>query len=434
MKKKLNIAVLPFFFITIAQPLGAYTYPYPIVHLSPFMAATFSFQQPDLHSRYEAAPGFLFGIGASNIIASHFYTQLFLDTALSRPQREDIAFSSHCDIVLTGGYHFAPFPFLLVTPHAGGGVVFHYNYIDLLVNPHLTAGCLFDVNIVKNTSVFFSFDTSLQLSNGWPLMFRFHIGLKNRYRIIPGIPEKAKAWIGVSPPLFSPDGDDRNDIAEISLHVLTFSHIDEWELHILDPMHHRFRSFSGTEPVPGKILWDGYSDDEELVESAMTYYVEFSLSDEFGRKTEARAVINTGILVHETETAFNVRIPSITFPPFSASLVIDGDEATTEKNREILDHLAELFSTQFGGYSIRIEGHANHLDWADPEKKKIEQEEVLLPLSLVRAEAVRDALVVRGIDAGRLTVRGVGGDMPIVPFDDTDNVWKNRRVEFIFEK
>ena len=65
---------------------------------------------------------------------------------------------------------------------------------------------------------------------------------------------------------------------------------------------------------------------------------------------------------------------------------------------------------------------------------KTEQEQELLPLSKLRAEAIRAALVAEGIEAARVSTTGVGAAEPIVPFSDLDNRWKNRRVEFILVK
>jgi outer membrane protein OmpA-like peptidoglycan-associated protein len=45
-----------------------------------------------------------------------------------------------------------------------------------------------------------------------------------------------------------------------------------------------------------------------------------------------------------------------------------------------------------------------------------------------------DYLVGLGVERARLSSVGIGGDRPIVPFEDRDNWWKNRRVDFILER
>jgi OOP family OmpA-OmpF porin len=52
-------------------------------------------------------------------------------------------------------------------------------------------------------------------------------------------------------------------------------------------------------------------------------------------------------------------------------------------------------------------------------------------LSRQRAEAVRDALIARGIDARRLAVQGFGADRPLAGNDDEAGRARNRRVELV---
>jgi len=70
---------------------------------------------------------------------------------------------------------------------------------------------------------------------------------------------------------------------------------------------------------------------------------------------------------------------------------------------------------------IRIEGHTDSTGSA----------ELNLRLSRERAEAVRDALVRLGIDAGRITAVGMGEDFPIASNATGDGRARNRRVDVI---
>jgi len=99
-----------------------------------------------------------------------------------------------------------------------------------------------------------------------------------------------------------------------------------------------------------------------------------------------------------------------------------------EASRETLDQIADLLQ-EYPNQSIRVEGHAVHI-YQEGDRAQREQEEVLLPLSEERAQAVVDALVERGIDEGRLSAAGRGGSEPLVPHDNREERWKNRRVEF----
>ena len=82
-------------------------------------------------------------------------------------------------------------------------------------------------------------------------------------------------------------------------------------------------------------------------------------------------------------------------------------------------------------YRVRVEGHANPtVNPDDIEGRQREQALELLPISGMRAQAIVDELVKLGADPGRLEVRSRGGEHPVAAWEDHDNWWKNRRVEF----
>ena len=127
-----------------------------------------------------------------------------------------------------------------------------------------------------------------------------------------------------------------------------------------------------------------------------------------------------GKVVAETE---------VYFPAYSADLsLVEAPKALL--NTRNLDRLADALKP-VSGAKILVTGHANKVFWQDVAKGDREQREVLVPLSLARAEAVRDALVHRGIDPTVFSVTGVGAEGAVAPFGDLVNNWKNRRVEFV---
>lgn len=72
---------------------------------------------------------------------------------------------------------------------------------------------------------------------------------------------------------------------------------------------------------------------------------------------------------------------------------------------------------------IRIEGHTDSSGGAAINQA----------LSLRRAQAVRDALVAKGVDASRIEVAGVGSAQPVAPNSTAEGRARNRRVEVILE-
>ena len=228
---------------------------------------------------------------------------------------------------------------------------------------------------------------------------------------------------------FSPDNDGVNDELTIGLKVDDPVAIDSWQITILDPEQHPFTSFAGKGAPSEKIIWNGTSSTGELVQSAEDYPMTFTIKDELGNVTTVQKTIPVDILVIKDGDKLRVRIPSITFQANTADYVNVPPDAAA-KNKATIARLSEIFK-KYDKYRIQIEGHANLVNFDNPAKAKVEQEQELLPLSKKRADSIRDALVALGIASSRITTVGIGAAAPVVPFSDIDNRWKNRRVEFI---
>jgi len=103
------------------------------------------------------------------------------------------------------------------------------------------------------------------------------------------------------------------------------------------------------------------------------------------------------------------------------------------QNLARLDALAAKLK-KFPEYKIKMIGHAVMIFWDNPARGQEEQRTILIPLSKARAEAVKAALVDRGLDPGRFTVEGVGASDQLVPDSDYEHRWQNRRVAFYLER
>jgi len=79
--------------------------------------------------------------------------------------------------------------------------------------------------------------------------------------------------------------------------------------------------------------------------------------------------------------------------------------------------------------NIIIEGHANPTQPAGAARNREENE--LKLLSRLRALTVVDELRQFGVNLDRRNVQGLGSDRLVAPYNDQQNNWKNRRVEFI---
>ncbi|MCG8481111.1 MAG: OmpA family protein [Spirochaetales bacterium] len=232
----------------------------------------------------------------------------------------------------------------------------------------------------------------------------------------------------VSPQPFSPDGDGRDDTLLIGASVTDRSPIRYWLLEVFDPTGAFFYDVGGRGEVPERIRWDGRARNGERVLSAEEYPWRLEVADDLGNVSVDEGVIEVDVLVEPFDGGYRIQISSIVFQPNSAQLILSEDDERGISNRTVLRRLVEILG-RFPDYSIEVEGHAVNITGTERE-----QETTLIPLSRARAEAVRAALIDAGIPPRLLTSRGRGGASPIVPHDDEENRWKNRRVDFILRR
>ncbi|GEM_PF-136046 len=248
------------------------------------------------------------------------------------------------------------------------------------------------------------------------------------------------AEVQIEPIPFSPDNDGVDDELSILLDVSDRNNIEKWSFYIYDAERQGvvsqdgpvFKEYSGRGTPAEEIIWDGRSDDGELVYAAMDYPYRFEVMDSLGNRRVKTGKIPVDVLVVREGDDLKIKISSINFKPNSAEFA-DDDPEIAARNEYVLNRLAEILK-KYRQYEITIEGHANITKFWDPALAKEEQEEELIPLSRDRAVRVMEALTDRGISGNRLKAKGVGGSKPVVDFRDEENRWKNRRVEFILKK
>lgn len=96
-----------------------------------------------------------------------------------------------------------------------------------------------------------------------------------------------------------------------------------------------------------------------------------------------------------------------------------GSSRLTPLGMRILDEMVEKMS-QMSGARFLIIGHTDNLG----------QRESNLALSQARAQAVKDYMVQKGIDGGRMNVQGKGPDEPVADNASPDGRARNRRIQF----
>ena len=230
------------------------------------------------------------------------------------------------------------------------------------------------------------------------------------------------------PSPFSPDGDGIADVLQFEIDYSDPTPLLYWYLEITDPKGAFFYDIGGEGSPPTELAWDGTARNGEIVVSAEVYSWRLEVSDGLGNVATASGSLPIDILVEPFNGGYRMQVPSITFPPNSSELILEGPEPGAIKNREVLDRVSEILK-RYPAYNIIVEGHAVNVTGTEREERA-----ELLPLSTARAEAVRNALIRLGVSRGMVSAEGRGGTVPVVDHTDTTMRWKNRRVDFVLQR
>lgn len=236
--------------------------------------------------------------------------------------------------------------------------------------------------------------------------------------------------VRLSPRYFSPDNDGLEDELFINLTADSASSFTDWSFEIREPIGSSGNIFwktGGAGKITERIIWDGRSLKGELVQAATDYPFTFTVKDDVGMVSVVRGYIPIDVMVIRDGDKLKIAVPSIIFRKNAA----DFNELASDvvdKNTQVLKRIAEILN-KFKDYKVQVEGHANNVTGTQTE-----EEAELIPLSLLRADAVRMFLINNGVDSARLSSLGMGGTRPVAQRSDRENWWKNRRVEFILIK
>jgi flagellar hook assembly protein FlgD/flagellar motor protein MotB len=231
------------------------------------------------------------------------------------------------------------------------------------------------------------------------------------------------------PEYFSPDNDGVEDDLVITLAAEDASPIAGWSVEIREPQppYPLFYRVEGRGSPTGRLVWDGRSNKGEPVQAATDYPYTYSAADSLGNSSVMEGKIGVDVLVIRDGDRLRIQVPSIIFRENAADFnSLPG--STVDNNLRVLRRVAEILN-KFRDYKVRVEGHANPV-----LRTAAEEQNELRPLSESRARAVVNMLAEFGVSRGRLSAAGMGGSRPVVRFEDRDNWWKNRRVEFILIK
>ncbi|MGA2615733.1 MAG: OmpA family protein, partial [Spirochaetia bacterium] len=131
-------------------------------------------------------------------------------------------------------------------------------------------------------------------------------------------------------------------------------------------------------------------------------------------------------------TGFRILSSRIFFKAYTADWQDVKPELASQNTKRLNDLAAKL--KKFPNYKIKLEGHAVMIHWDNKALGDIEQRDVLIPLSQARAEAIKKALVDRGLSESIFSTEGVGASDQLVPDSNLADRWQNRRVAFYLER
>ena len=167
-----------------------------------------------------------------------------------------------------------------------------------------------------------------------------------------------------------------------------------------------------TDPLKTDTDVDGLYDGEEVIKHKTDPLKKDTDGGTIDDLTELTRGTNP---VDPTDDVVKIGVPivleGVTFETNKADI-------TPESSQVLRSALKTL--TTYPEIQVEISGHTDNVGSKNSNTK----------LSQRRAESVRDWLIERGVDAGRIVAKGYGPESPIAPNDTPENKRKNRRIEF----
>jgi outer membrane protein OmpA-like peptidoglycan-associated protein len=224
---------------------------------------------------------------------------------------------------------------------------------------------------------------------------------------------------------FSPDGDGENDTLTFYLSGSDNNMFDSYKVKIFNESGKTVKEFSG-EKLPDNILWDGKDDYYSQPVANGQYTVVAQAGDIVGNKNILPKetisvyippkVVTKKIKIVEADQGLKINLTS-------KVLFDSGRNVLKAAGFDSLDEVVKVIKA-YPENKVSIEGHSDSVGSAQYNKK----------LSLNRAQAIKDYLVGKGVEAERLDVKGWGEERPVASNRTRAGRMANRRVEIIILK
>lgn len=183
------------------------------------------------------------------------------------------------------------------------------------------------------------------------------------------------------------------------------------------------------EPIPGQLVYEEGGDSLRLTTTSGKYRLGLNARRQTTIGASAKGYLTTTVVVDPVDSTDKISLRhDFYLIPLAEGATVSLNKiyfATSEYQLlpESYDELNGLVNTlrENPSLRIRLEGHTDNK--GDFDKN--------LELSRNRANAVRDYLIQKGIDGGRLEAKGYGPTRPVAKGNSEEERQKNRRVEFV---
>ena len=160
---------------------------------------------------------------------------------------------------------------------------------------------------------------------------------------------------------------------------------------------------------------------EALADARQRELAQQELETELAQEQADQALAEARLMQDELETLKAEQTVRGLVLTLNGGVLFDTDKAVLKPGAEItLDRLA-TFMNEYPERNLMVEGHTDSTG----------DDAYNIALSARRADAVRDALVVRGIDEIRIRAVGLGENYPVATNDSMAGRQLNRRVEIV---
>ncbi len=219
---------------------------------------------------------------------------------------------------------------------------------------------------------------------------------------------------------------------DIALNVTENDKCYGWEVSVQDDKETVIASYKGDGEPPQSVIWDGKANSGYVLENNKTYFVVSKVTDMAGNTGSAKGQFLFDAALVKKDGKYYIATDDIIFAAYKAELNSAGKTRETA-NLASLKKVAD-FNKKYPNYIITLEGNALNVLLGQGTDREKKEEDILVKVVDGRISSVKNALLKAGVPETIIKIINNGGKKPIVPVNDLDDRWKDRRVTFSVEQ